>query len=204
MTGFEYIFALFGLLLGLSLTEVLGGFGKALKSRSKVRIGWLTPVLGAFTAVELTAAWGSVWIARHSMPISIITLLTALVITGVYYLAATQVFPDQPSEWPDLDDYYDRHKRWVAGGLLAGTYLVMGAMALVRLDPLPGALMKIYTAIWTVLIVALILVRNRRINLVLILLLLAADLSLNGYNALTDPFGDNVEPAAVSQPAAPK
>jgi len=42
MTGFEFIFTLFGLLLGLALAEGLSGLAKALKASHKVRIGWPT------------------------------------------------------------------------------------------------------------------------------------------------------------------
>ena len=43
MSNFEFVFSLFGLLLGLALAEVLGGFGTAIQHRRKVKIGWLTP-----------------------------------------------------------------------------------------------------------------------------------------------------------------
>ena len=42
MNGFEYIFTLFGLLLGLALAEGLGGLARALKARHRVHIGWPT------------------------------------------------------------------------------------------------------------------------------------------------------------------
>ncbi|NYF31937.1 hypothetical protein [Sphingopyxis sp. JAI108] len=43
MSGFEFIFSLFGLILGLTLAEGLGGLAKALKASHKVRIGWRAP-----------------------------------------------------------------------------------------------------------------------------------------------------------------
>ena len=46
MDRFEFVFSLIGLLLGLSLVEVLSGLVKARKVRSTIRIGWLTPMLG--------------------------------------------------------------------------------------------------------------------------------------------------------------
>ena len=41
-----------------------------------------------------------------------------LAIVGVYHLAASLIFPDEPEQWPDFDDWYDRQKRMVIGGLL--------------------------------------------------------------------------------------
>ena len=39
MESFNFVFSLFALVLGLSLTEVLGGFARALRMRHKVRLG---------------------------------------------------------------------------------------------------------------------------------------------------------------------
>ena len=44
--AFDFVFSLFGLRLGLSLAEVLGGLARTLKQRKSVRLGWLTPLLG--------------------------------------------------------------------------------------------------------------------------------------------------------------
>lgn len=46
MNGFEYIFTLFGLLLGLALAEGLGGLARALHAVGfRITIGWgvMTP-----------------------------------------------------------------------------------------------------------------------------------------------------------------
>ena len=50
MSGFEFIFSLFGLILGLALAEGLGGLSRALKASHRVRIGWPTALLGLFGA----------------------------------------------------------------------------------------------------------------------------------------------------------
>ena len=42
MSGFEFMFSLFGLLLGLALAEGLGGFARSIEARHNVRIGWPT------------------------------------------------------------------------------------------------------------------------------------------------------------------
>ena len=46
MSAFDLVFALFGLLLGLALCEVLAGFARVLKLKRgarPVRIGWRSP-----------------------------------------------------------------------------------------------------------------------------------------------------------------
>ena len=64
MTGFELVFSLFGLLLGLCVAEVLGGLGRALEHREDVSIGWFTPMLGAGSFPRIAVITG----CRKSCP----------------------------------------------------------------------------------------------------------------------------------------
>jgi hypothetical protein len=127
MTAFEFVFSLFGLLLGLSLAEVLGGLARVLKQRKEVQLGWLTPLLGLLVMLDLTSSWALAYSLKESIPANFLTLVIGLFVTGLYYLAATLVFPDDASKWPDLDDYYFRHKRQVLGGMLASRVLARAA-----------------------------------------------------------------------------
>ena len=117
MSAFEFVFSLFGLLLGFSLVEVLGGLVRTLKLRARVRIGWLTPLLGLFVLLDLTSFWSGAWQNREIIPVSYGALLFGLVITGLYYMAAALVFPDEPQEWPDHDEHYLAHRRQVLGAV---------------------------------------------------------------------------------------
>jgi hypothetical protein len=127
MTPFEFVFSLFGLLLGLSLAEVLSGLAKVLKQRKEVQLGWLTPLLGLLVMLDLTSSWALAYSLKEAIPANFLTLVIGLFVTGLYYLAATLVFPDDASKWPDLDDYYFRHKRQVLGGMLASRVLARAA-----------------------------------------------------------------------------
>jgi hypothetical protein len=101
---------------------VLGGFSRAVKLKRgtrPVRIGWLTPLLGLLVMLDLTSFWLLAWDAREQISANYATLVGVLAMVGVYYLAATLIFPDEPEEWPDFDDWYDKQNRLVIGGLLA-------------------------------------------------------------------------------------
>lgn len=117
MSPFDFVFTLFGLLLGLSLAEVLGGMGRALKARKRVRIGWLTPLLGVVVMFDLVSFWAIAWSIRAEIPVNYLTLLTALLLTGAYYLAATLVFPDDPDGTPDFDAHFWANRRAVLGAV---------------------------------------------------------------------------------------
>lgn len=121
MSSFQLVFTVFNLLLGLAVAEVLRGFAKALKIRrggQKIRVGWLTPLLGLYFILDVAGFWMKAWEAQGSVHASYATLITVLFIVGVYYLVATLIFPDDPNEWPDFDDWYDRESRLVIGGMI--------------------------------------------------------------------------------------
>jgi len=122
MSDFEFIFALFGLLLGLSLAEVLGGLAKAIEARlrpgSTVRIGWLTPLLGAFVILDLLSFWQAAWVVRDVVLVSGKALMAITVFAGAYYLAAHLVFPRDVDEQPDFDAHFFRVRRIVIGVML--------------------------------------------------------------------------------------
>lgn len=112
MTAFEFVFPLFGLLVGLSYTEMLGGLARALKTRDKVRIGWLVPLLGILILINLTMFWYGAWQLRH-MPVPTSgSLLLILLVGGTYYLASALVFPNADENVADLDEHFLQVRRW--------------------------------------------------------------------------------------------
>lgn len=169
MTNFEFVFSLFGLLLGLSLAEVLGGLTRALKSRHRVAIGVLTPLLGLFVCFDLTSFWASAWTLRDAIPAGWPTLFFGFVVSGIYYVAATLVFPDDPGEWESYDAYYFAHKKQVLGAVLACNLLMMaGQMAMTGFVPGENPRDWLFLYGFFLLMVAAILVRGRRWNLALL------------------------------------
>jgi hypothetical protein len=168
MDAFNFVFSLFGLLLGLALAELLGGFGAALQERHKIRIGWLTPLLGLIVACDLMVFWLGAWLARKVVPVTYLILLCTLTITGLYFLSARLVFPHDRAEWPDYDVYYFAHRRWVIGGILLCTLLFqVGQLALGVRGYKAGDIIAL--VVLFVQAAALMLVTNRRVSVALLL-----------------------------------
>ena len=130
MDAFSFVFSLFGLLLGLALAETIGGFGKALELRHKIRIGWLSPLLGLGICFDIVSFWLIAWQNRAAFPVNFTSLAAGLVIFGIYYLIAQLVFPDDVERWPDLDEYYFIHRRWIIGGSYLCNLLAMAGLQL--------------------------------------------------------------------------
>jgi len=127
MPGFNFLFEAFILLMGLAMAEVLRGFSRVLKLRTRrragidtdrVRIGWLTPLLGLFVIVDQSTFFLHMYGFRETMPFNGGTVLGILLTIGWYYLIASMTFPDEPQDWPDFDAWFWQQKRFVVGGVL--------------------------------------------------------------------------------------
>lgn len=179
MSPFEFIFALFGLLLGLSIVEVLGGLARAIEARLRpgatLRIGWLTPLLGIFVLLDLLSFWQAAWATRDVIGVSGHSLMAVTVFASAYYLAAHLVFPREPAEHDELDSHYFRVRRivlWAMLALLACQivyYASVPQLAAALGNPLALAL----TAILAVLMIAAMVVRGKRASTIVMGLLVA-------------------------------
>lgn len=179
MSPFEFIFALFGLLLGLSIVEVLGGLARAIEARVRpgatLRIGWLTPLLGIFVLLDLLSFWQAAWVTRDVITVSGHSLMAVTVFASAYYLAAHLVFPREPSEHGELDSHYFRVRRIVLAVMLAllacqiAYYTSVPKLAPALAHPLSLAL----TVILAALMIAAMLVRGQRASTIVMSLLVA-------------------------------
>lgn len=173
MSDFEFVFSLFGLLLGLSLAEVLGGFARSLKARHSVRIGWLTPMLGLLVMLDLTSFWSAAWALRDVLPVKFFVLMLLLMFTSAYYLIATMVFPDAPDRKPSFDDHYWENKRLIVAAVFVlnlPNYTIDWFRGGVFIDDLFGV---VISTLFMAMLVALWFARNRAANLGLLAFLSA-------------------------------
>jgi hypothetical protein len=168
MTNFEFLFSLFGLLLGLSLAELLGGFARSLQRRAKLRIGWLLPLLGLLILLDVASFWMVAWSVRDAVPIAYFPLMVGLLICCLYYLVAALVFPHDLDEWQDFDTYYFQHRSLIIGGMILCNGLALAGIAALGIDALASITDKVSIAIFLVSAAALLLVRDKRASLALL------------------------------------
>ena len=173
MTAFEFVFPLFGLLVGLSFAEMLAGLARALKTKREVRVGWLTPLLGLVILANLTMIWLGAWDMRDVAAPSSAALLFILVVGGSYFLAASLVFPSSDSKVRDLDEHFMAN-RTLALLVIAGCnffYLMRMALEV-------GGRLELWwwagNAIFLGLLLVAAFARNRRLILGVLAFLVAA------------------------------
>lgn len=174
MSVFEFVFSLYSLLFGLALAQVFAGFGNTLQERHKLKVGWLTPLLGLFVILDLTSFWEIGWQLRSMfLRPYFLMLISGVLIAGIYYLAARLVFPRNFVEWPDFDDYYFRHKHLVLGGVLFCNLVAAIVLAAIGSPFMRLPLGFANDLTYFLLLIALLAVRDKRANILFLILMLS-------------------------------
>jgi hypothetical protein len=180
VSDFEFVFSLFGLMLGFSLAEVLGGLIRTVKARRHVRLGWLTPMLAVFVMLDVTSFWANAWSNREAIPATYGFLVLGLVATGLYYFSASLLFPERPEECADLDDHFYQRRRQILAGVAICNLMVIAGMLAVRSPEVTQVAALITHGIYFSMIALAALPRQRPLNiaalavLILLYLLFAA------------------------------
>ena len=193
MSGFNFLFEAFVLLMGLAMAQVLQGFARVLKLRARrraglergapVRIGWLVPMLGLSIILDQSTFFLHMYGYREILPLNVGTMIGVLFAIGWYYLASAMTFPDEPEQWPDFDAWYWQQKRFVIGAVIGiNAISIAGTLALatpelqqeVAASMTPAmARANLFAMSALPVMIALFFVRGRRLNLVLLGYLIA-------------------------------
>lgn len=67
MTGFEFLFSFYGLLLGLAVAQVTSSFADTRRRRGNRRLGVVPPILGLFVLLAVAQQWASFWAGRDAL-----------------------------------------------------------------------------------------------------------------------------------------
>ena len=177
MNNFEFFWAFYGLLLGLALAELLGGFAALLRERTPPRLGVVTPLLGLQILVEMLANYVDAWKLFRGVGVSLADLALPTFIGLLYYVAAVIIVPRKLSEWVSLDDYFDKRRKWIVGTLLLANATISATFTpgwLARFSE-DGAWAGVYVLQlgWMLgAYIFLLLTRSRRLSVVAILFLM--------------------------------
>lgn len=177
LSQFEFFWAFYGLLLGLAVAELLGGFAALLRESAPPRLGVVTPLLGLQILVEMLANYVDAWAILRGVGVSLAELAVPTFIGLLYYVAAVIIVPRQLSDWASLDDYFDKRRKWIVGTLLLANATVSAAAITIWLPRFAenGAWVGVYVLQVGSLLGAytcLLLARSRRLSVVAILLLM--------------------------------
>jgi hypothetical protein len=178
MDSFSYFIAFYSLILGLALTELLGGFAHMVRAKALKKLEPQTALLALLILIDICSNWVDAWESLKDVTVNFAGLWAPVLIAICFYLAAATVFPHDEADHERLADYYRERKRFVIGLLLAAEMLIHVTYLHVFEDRIahhPGVFW-----LWTVpynlaiesTMIALLFVRARRMNIVLLTLLL--------------------------------
>lgn len=134
MTDIEFLLSLYGILLGFSLAEVLGGLARLVEARKSADSGKLLfGALGILLLVDVALFWSWMWDIREHVTVTVGTILFGLVVASFYYVAAYLAFPRVITSGTKLNRHFSDIKWWVLGPILAANALTLvGVLLLTR------------------------------------------------------------------------
>jgi hypothetical protein len=176
--SFTYFVAFYSLILGLGLTELLGGFAHMVRAKALKKLEPQTALLALFILVDICSTWVDSWLTLKHVSVDFAGLWAPVLLAICFYLAASVVFPHDEADHERLADYYRERKRFVIGLLLAGemlihvTYLHVLEQRIAHQPELFWLWTVPYNLAIEASMVAIMFVRSRRANIVLLIVLL--------------------------------
>ena len=156
------------------MTELLGGFAGMVRERALKRLEPQTGLLALLIFIVICATWIDAWTTLTRINLDFEDLWAPILLATLYYLAAAVTFPSDPAEFDQLATYYAERKRFVVAMLLAAEVLVtftFRGVIMMELNHKP-ALFWLWYLPYNLLIkgsfVALLFVRSRRANMILL------------------------------------
>jgi cellulose synthase/poly-beta-1,6-N-acetylglucosamine synthase-like glycosyltransferase len=133
MTQFEYVSVLVSILIAFALSEVLGGWGRLIRARERVRFSLLHLLVSVLAMLLMVQFWAGFWQYRGLPSWGFAQVLAIVCDCLSLVVIAFVLMPAVPAEGPlDLEAQYWRNQRWLYG--LAGVQLVL----LAAVDALVG------------------------------------------------------------------
>jgi hypothetical protein len=174
LDSFSYFIVFYSLILGLGLTELLGGFAHMVRARALKKLELQTALLALFILVDICSTWIDGWLSLKTITVDFAGLWAPVLLAICFYLAASVVFPHDDADHERLADYYHERKRFVVAMLLAGemlihvTYIPIFKDRLAHQPAVFWAWTVPYNAAIETVMIALLFVRSRRANIVLL------------------------------------
>ena len=178
MDSFTYFIAFYSLILGLALTELLGGFAHMVRAKALRKLEPQTALLASFILIDICSTWVDGWLSLKDVTVDFEGLWAPVLLAICFYLAAATVFPHDEADHERLADYYQERKRFILLLLLAGEMLIHVTYVHIFEERIAHQPQVFW--LWTVpynltievTMIVLIFVRSRRLNIILLMLLL--------------------------------
>ena len=178
MDSFSYIIIFYSLILGLALAELLGGFALMVRAHALKKLEAQTALMAILILFSIVTEWIDAWRTMKSVTVDLKGLEVPILLAISYYLAASVVFPHREADHERLADYYQDRRPFVAGALVAAdlldniTYLGFYSDTFDQRPAVFWLWQLPYNLAIAASLVALVFVRSRRANIILLTVLI--------------------------------
>src|SRR4051812_31326318 len=85
---FSFFFAFYGLILGLAVTELLGGVARMVRAKALKQLEPQTALLALLVFVLICATWIDAWVSLKAITLDFAGLWAPILLATAYFLAA--------------------------------------------------------------------------------------------------------------------
>lgn len=124
MSGFEYIFTFYGLLLGLAVANATSNVAEMWRSIGSVKVGPAPPLLCLFILLSAAQGWTSFWAVHDTLTMSPVTLLMCIGMAVPYIFVSHGMTPAREAS-ASFEDFYIDHRRTLMAVLVIPPLLSM-------------------------------------------------------------------------------
>ena len=165
MTTFEYLAVLISVIVGLGITQLLGGVARLINYRSKYKLYWVHLVWTANLFMLLVAFWWSqLWLNRLEDWTYLFYFFTILFSVLLYLICAVIMPSDFPGDG-DFRHYFFTRRRWFFGILLAlSIATLLDTWLKGQGYPVPSLLVAVSVTVYLALTVTGMLTRNPKFH----------------------------------------
>ena len=118
MSGFEYIFTFYSLLLGLAVANATNNLAEMWRSQRAVAVGLAPPLLCVFILLAAGQQWMSFWGARENLTLSPNTVLMSIGMALPYIFVSHGMTPVREGSG-SFEEFYIEHRKTLMGVLAA-------------------------------------------------------------------------------------
>jgi hypothetical protein len=171
---FSFFFAFYGLILGLAVAELLGGFAGIVRAHALKKLEPQIALAALLIFFLICATWIDAWMSLKDVTLDFAGLWAPVLVATCYYLAAATAFPREAEGFDALGSYFAQRKTFIVGMLLAAEFIEMYTYRSIYIKAYwqYPAIFWFWLAPYNLAIkasfIALFLVRSRRWNIILL------------------------------------
>ncbi len=130
MSSFEFISVLVSVIVGLAITNLLTGLGRAIHNRKQARLWWVHIAWTGSIFLYLTLHWWGLFSMRNETSWSYWVFLYILVHSVLLFLLTVLLYPPDPTRAPEQREVFETNRSWFLGAFALSLLADIGTSAL--------------------------------------------------------------------------